>query len=572
MNGIAAYSLAIELGKILPGCRVVKSLLLPAGFRLIFDRGDPPGFDLLFFSREAEIVPSSMLEIPAGHTREIFGALRGAVVAGAAAPGPDRVIVIDLRQEDSWAKSCGYSLRLDLSPGMKAVSLFQMPEGKACGAHGVPGSRMPRGPFETADPGRWSILDLPEDCPGAISELLARASEARGTGQAEGMAAREAAPALVSMIGGLDPALSRYLAGEFGSSPETLWLHLAALGRALASQRFEWNVYDLPGTGREGECALYPVGLPAPARFAKSPGMLEALRVSAAGRVLPQYVSHLRKAAAAPLKKEIRRARKLLGKLSEDLGEAGRAVEFRRYADLLATNRHLLKRGMREITLKDFTGGASLTIPLDPSLDPDRNIRKYFRKAKKGARGLPVIGSRIEKVKSELEKKVLVLGRLESLDSPADLLRHAPPMRELSLKRDDAEKTTRFKRFRLDDKHCIYAGRSGAENDELTHEFASPSDLWFHAQGSAGSHVILKGADRSTSRRMIETAAAVAAWFSKSRNSRTVPVIYTEKRHVRKPRGSRPGTAACQREKTIFVTPALPDETGPADDDEVGGQ
>ncbi len=141
-------------------------------------------------------------------------------------------------------------------------------------------------------------------------------------------------------------------------------------------------------------------------------------------------------------------------------------------------------------------------------------------------------------------------------------------MRELSAKRDDAEKTARFKRFRLDEKHCIYAGRSGAENDELTHEFASPSDLWFHAQGSAGSHVILKGADRSTSRRMIETAAAVAAWFSKARNSRTVPVIYTEKRHVRKPRGSRPGTAVCQREKTIFVTPALPDETGPADDDE----
>ncbi|HSG27491.1 MAG TPA: hypothetical protein VLA34_03350, partial [Candidatus Krumholzibacterium sp.] len=62
-----------------------------------------------------------------------------------------------------------------------------------------------------------------------------------------------------------------------------------------------------------------------------------------------------------------------------------------------------------------------------------------------------------------------------------------------------------------------------------------------------------------TPRRFIDAAASVAAWFSKGRNSSTVAVVFTEKRYVRKPRGTRAGTASCIREKTLFVAPQLPD-------------
>lgn len=117
----------------------------------------------------------------------------------------------------------------------------------------------------------------------------------------------------------------------------------------------------------------------------------------------------------------------------------------------------------------------------------------------------------------------------------------------------------RFRSFDLGSGLIAYVGRSDAENDRLTHRFASPSDLWFHAQGISGSHVILKGADRSTPKRILEQAAAIAAYFSKARHSTTVPVIYTEKRYVRKPRNSKPGTAVCQRGKTLFVRPLLPE-------------
>jgi len=57
---------------------------------------------------------------------------------------------------------------------------------------------------------------------------------------------------------------------------------------------------------------------------------------------------------------------------------------------------------------------------------------------------------------------------------------------------------------------------------------------------------------------VIEQAAAIAAYFSKARTSGMAPVLYTEKRHVRKPRKGAPGLAICTREKVVMVEPRLP--------------
>ena len=94
----------------------------------------------------------------------------------------------------------------------------------------------------------------------------------------------------------------------------------------------------------------------------------------------------------------------------------------------------------------------------------------------------------------------------------------------------------------------------------MTHRFAHPDDIWLHASGVPGSHVVLRMQGRSDNppRQVLEAAAAIAARFSKAKHAGTVPVIWTRKRHVRKPRGSKPGLATCTHEKTIFVRPGLP--------------
>ena len=108
-------------------------------------------------------------------------------------------------------------------------------------------------------------------------------------------------------------------------------------------------------------------------------------------------------------------------------------------------------------------------------------------------------------------------------------------------------------------------GRNNAENDQLTHREADGRDLWFHAAGASGSHVILRtGGHRSgPPRSIVEAAAAIAAFHSKARHSGLVPVIYTEKRYVRKPRKGTPGLALCTREKTVFVKPEVPGVQAP---------
>ena len=114
--------------------------------------------------------------------------------------------------------------------------------------------------------------------------------------------------------------------------------------------------------------------------------------------------------------------------------------------------------------------------------------------------------------------------------------------------------------YSLPDAFEVLAGKTDADNDILSLKTAKPNDLWFHAHGLPGSHVILRHPEGDKpDNATIKVAAAIAAWHSKARNAGTVPVSCTEAKHVGKPRGARPGSVSIKREKTIKVRPALPD-------------
>ncbi len=105
----------------------------------------------------------------------------------------------------------------------------------------------------------------------------------------------------------------------------------------------------------------------------------------------------------------------------------------------------------------------------------------------------------------------------------------------------------------------VLAGKTDADNDQLSLKVAKANDLWFHVHGMPGSHVILRHPDGDKPETAtIKQAAAIAAWHSKARNAGTVSISCTEAKHVSKPRGAKPGTVAIKREKKIKVRPALP--------------
>jgi len=115
-------------------------------------------------------------------------------------------------------------------------------------------------------------------------------------------------------------------------------------------------------------------------------------------------------------------------------------------------------------------------------------------------------------------------------------------------------------KYILPDGFEAWAGKTDADNDLLSLKTAKPNELWFHVRGQPGSHVILRCPDGSKpDAALIKQTAAIAAWHSKARHAGTVPVCYTEAKHVGKPRGAKPGSVSIKREKIVKVRPGLPE-------------
>jgi predicted ribosome quality control (RQC) complex YloA/Tae2 family protein len=129
-----------------------------------------------------------------------------------------------------------------------------------------------------------------------------------------------------------------------------------------------------------------------------------------------------------------------------------------------------------------------------------------------------------------------------------------------------AHKSLRPRTYVTSDGWEVWVGRSNTENDLITHRLSNPHDFWFHVVGAPGSHVILRRPTRNSIPKptTLVEAAQIAAFFSKARKQTRVPVIYTERKFVSKPRKGKPGQALCTRERELIVRPLKP-TTDPAE-------
>jgi len=547
VNSLTTYALALELDLLLKGRTVESADRFAGGMTIAFSGGGRRFLHLVSMGRESEIILAEDRLLPEKVSSPFLGDLTGTAVVSAEPLGLDRVILIRFSEKSSWGESRALTLRIDLSPVFRSAALFREGTGHPLETFGAPGSRPPGSPGQLPPPKRWTLLGLPEDWK----------LELPATEDTE----EKLSSLLVRAVGGIDPVLAKELAERFESDLDGLTDAVTAIGAKLSAGDFEWKIYDLPESGDRGTCSVYPVAIPFDPR-PKSPGGLSGVfDIRTEERVLPVFTAWLKKAATKHHRRALKKARRLLANVSEDLESAERAEEFRYMGNLLVTWRHRLRRGMNEIIAMDFNGEDEITIPLDPALDPEKNIQTYFRRAKKGDKGLEIIKARRASIREDIKDLEKSIAKTDAIEDPAELAaiiipKGIPGSRKV---KESEKDKPRFKSFPIDDTHTILVGKSDRENDELTHRYAAPTDLWFHAQGTPGSHVLLRGANRSTPSRIIEMAAEVAAWFSKARGSGTVPVICAEKKYVKRPRGAKPGTASCIRSKTLFVTPKLPE-------------
>jgi predicted ribosome quality control (RQC) complex YloA/Tae2 family protein len=190
----------------------------------------------------------------------------------------------------------------------------------------------------------------------------------------------------------------------------------------------------------------------------------------------------------------------------------------------------------------------------------------YFEKAKKTRASLKIAQERLERLKFEIKQLENLLDELASCENFDALKKfkekNLEELKKFGIVKDKiVEKIGgKFRRFIVDGGFEVWVGKDAKSNELLTFKFSDKEDLWFHARGTSGAHVVLKTGRRQPSKKAIEQAGSIAAYFSQARTSRLVPVVVTKRKYVRKPKGAPEGTVAVEREEVIMVEPKLPSE------------
>jgi predicted ribosome quality control (RQC) complex YloA/Tae2 family protein len=265
------------------------------------------------------------------------------------------------------------------------------------------------------------------------------------------------------------------------------------------------------------------------------------------------------------VRKHVKRLSRKAAKVEKDLEAAHGFEQNKRFAELLKIYMKSIQKGMEYIEVDDIFSEdrRKIVIELDPALTPVQNAEVYFRKYRKGREGRDLLDRRLEVAQKELMSAQAMLEEFErDYDSavqkyeaeiagilPKAAERRAPVVR------------LPYREFTLSTGVTVFVGKDGDDNDRTTFGYARPYELWFHTSQTPGSHVVMKFPDKGfvpSKAEIIETAA-IAAFFSKARNSKAVPVVYTQKKYVRKPRKAKPGLVTVEREKMVMVEPKKPE-------------
>ncbi len=248
--------------------------------------------------------------------------------------------------------------------------------------------------------------------------------------------------------------------------------------------------------------------------------------------------------------------------MKQELCQESRADMYERWAHLLMASRHLVSTGAETAELEDIIAQTgSISIPLAPGLSAVQNADRYYEKARETRRSR---ASSEDRLKATIVRLGNLKQELSTLSTAPEVDRfrknHQNALAELSAQGTGIDIEIPFRRYALPGGYEVWVGRNATQNDRLTFQFARKYDLWLHARGVSGSHTVLRlpGRKHRPPATVIERAAEIAAYHSKARTSSLAPVIVTERKYVRKPRKSRPGTVIVEREKVLLVKPGLP--------------
>ncbi|MCI8645758.1 MAG: fibronectin/fibrinogen-binding protein [Firmicutes bacterium] len=365
--------------------------------------------------------------------------------------------------------------------------------------------------------------------------------------------------ALLAAIGGISPAIAQVLADS--SRPyETLEEIRSALEMGTLTPRVYLKEDKSPGDFHVVALDAYAQRL----EFETVSQMMDYYFVNkqSSNRVKQKSLD-LTKALSASLNKLYLKKQRL----GEDLIKARNSEQYRLYGELLTASIHLVPQGADKAVVTNYYDGSQLEIPLDPKYSPAKNAQRYFKKYGKAKTALKEKQIQIEETSQDiyyLESTAAFLENASTTDE-VDSIRQELIESGFLRKRKNMEFKKKKKalpyQYRTSEGFSVMAGHNNKENDILTFKMAGSKDYWFHTKDIPGSHIILFTEGRELSESAIFEAAAIAAYHSKGKSSENVPVDYTQVRYVKKPAGAKPGMVIFTHNRTVYVTPGVPESS-----------
>lgn len=253
------------------------------------------------------------------------------------------------------------------------------------------------------------------------------------------------------------------------------------------------------------------------------------------------------------LRNKLKRNESYIDKTRKKLLQLKTKTDDSKIADIIMANLHLIPPHAGEIKLFNFYDNNEIIIKLKPHLSPQKNAEDYYRKSKNRRienENLEANRKAREKANEEIRKLLTETEETHDIRQVRKLAGNIRKREQTISTKDEGYHRFEFMGYQ------VLVGKNAKKNDLLTFKVAKKNDLWLHARDTPGSHVIIRQKPGSNfPRPVIEWAAGLAAYYSKRKNESLCPVMYTERKFVRKTKHLAPGQVIVEKEKSILVKP-----------------
>lgn len=280
-----------------------------------------------------------------------------------------------------------------------------------------------------------------------------------------------------------------------------------------------------------------------------------------------QNFQQLRHQLVQKLSNLLKKLRQKAQTFEQRLQQSDQADNYRQHADLLMAHLQDWQPGLTSITLEDFDTGKPIKINLNPEKNAVSNAQALYKKHQKLKRARNAVEPLLQEVQTEInyleqvETAINQIGNYQTTEDWQTLVEIREELIEqayLTQQHRNSNPSTESQpySYRTPSGFELLIGRNNRQNDQLTFRTAVDYDLWFHTQEIAGSHGLLRLDPGSVAQEEdLQFAADLIAYYSQARQSDQVPVVYTEPKHVYRPKGTPPGMVVYKHESIIWGCP-----------------